>query len=102
MDKFTILVIYTLKNQGDREAIVKEMLESGVLNAIRNEDGCISYDYYYPVENAKELVLFETWESPEHQKVHMIQPHMKRAKEITSKYVESVKVKKIDLADLKL
>ena len=101
MDKFTILVIYTLKNQGDREKIVKEMLESGVLNAIRNEDGCYNYDYYYPEHNDKELVLYEKWESHEHQKVHITQPHMKTAKEITGKYVESVILKKIDITDLK-
>ena len=102
MENFTILVIYNLKNDGDREAIVKEMTESGVLNAIRNEDGCYIYDYYYPVENAKQLVLYEKWESIEHQKVHMTQPHMKTAKEITGKYVESVSVKKIDLSDLQV
>ena len=100
MEKFTILVLYTAKNEGDRESFVKELTESGVLDAIRNEDGCLAYEYYYSNENTKSLALYEMWESPEHQKVHMTQPHMKTAMEIKSKYIDSVKLKKIKISDL--
>ena len=100
MNEFTILVIYTSKNIGDREAFVKELSENGVIDAIRNEDGCMAYDYYYSNEDERTLVLFERWESPQHQKVHMTQPHMKTAAEIKGKYIQSVKLKKIDIRDL--
>ena len=100
MNSFTILVIYNAKKEGDREAFVKELSEKGVLDAIRSEDGCIAYDYYYSNEDKKILALYEKWESPEHQKVHMTQPHMKTAMEIKSKYIESVQLKKIDISDL--
>ena len=100
MDNFTILVIYRAKNNGDREAFVKELTNNGVLDAIRSEDGCQAYEYYYSNEDAKVLALYEKWESPEHQKVHMTQPHMKTAMEIKSKYIESVQLKKIDISDL--
>ena len=100
MDNFTILVIYRAKNNGDREAFVKELTNNGVLDAIRSENGCLAYEYYYSNEDAKVLALYEKWESPEHQKVHMTQPHMKTAMEIKSKYIESVQLKKIDISDL--
>ncbi|MBR2024402.1 MAG: antibiotic biosynthesis monooxygenase [Clostridia bacterium] len=100
MENFTILVIYKAKSENARELFVKELTESGVLSKIRNEDGCLAYDYYFSNEDEKTLVLYEKWESPEHQKVHMTQPHMKTAMEIKAKYVESVQLKRIDIKDL--
>ena len=100
MESFEIIVIYKAKSVGDRENFVKELTESGVLTAIRNEDGCFAYDYYFSNEDEKTLVLYEKWESPAHQKTHMTQPHMKTAMEIKSKYIESVELKKIDICDL--
>jgi quinol monooxygenase YgiN len=100
MENFTILVIYKAKSVGDRENFVKELTESGVLTAIRNEDGCFAYDYYFSNEDEKTLVLYEKWESHNHQKVHMTQPHMKTAMDIKAKYIESVQLKKIDICAL--
>lgn len=100
MENFTILVIYKAKSVSDRENFVKELTERGVLTAIRNEDGCHAYDYYFSNEDEKTLVLYEKWESPAHQKVHMTQPHMKTSMDIKAKYIESVQLKKIDICDL--
>ena len=100
MENFTILVIYKAKSVGDRENFVKELTERGVLTAIRNEDGCFAYDYYFSNEDEKTLVLYEKWESPAHQKVHMTQPHMKTAMDIKAKYIESVELKKVDISNL--
>ena len=99
MADFIIAVRYTLKEEGGREKAVKEMTESGVLAAIRNEDGCLTYDYYFPVEEPKTLALYEEWESAQHQKIHMTQPHMKTALEIMGKYTESVTIKKLTVEE---
>ena len=100
MNEFTILVIYKAKNEGDRESFVKELTETGVLNAIRNEDGCMAYDYYYSHDDKNALVLYEKWASTEHQKIHMTQPHMKTAMEIKSKYIDSAQLKKIEISEM--
>ncbi len=100
MNEFTILVIYKAKSEGDREAFVNELTESGVLDAIRNEDGCMAYDYYYSHDDKNALVLYEKWASTEHQKIHMTQPHMKTAMEIKSKYIEGAQLKKIEISEM--
>ena len=100
MNEFTILVIYKAKGEGMREAFVKELTESGVLSAIRSEDGCMAYDYYYSHDDKNALVLYEKWASADHQRVHMTQPHMKTAMEIKSKYIDSAQLKKIDISNL--
>ena len=68
MADFIIAVHYTFKKEGDRELAVKEMTESGVLAAIRNENGCLTYDYYYSADNPKALALYEEWESAQQEK----------------------------------
>jgi len=100
MNEFTILVIYKAKNEGEREAFVRELTESGVLSAIRNEEGCMTYDYYYSHDDKNALVLYEKWASTEQQRVHMTQPHMKTAMEIKSKYIDSAQLKKIEISNL--
>lgn len=97
---FTILVIYKAKYEGAREEFVKELTERGVLDAIRAENGCLNYEYYYSNEDKCKLVLFEKWESTDHQKIHMTQPHMALAMEIKSKYIDSAELKQIDIKAL--
>lgn len=98
--EFTILVIYKAKSENAREAFVKELTESGVLAAIRSENGCLAYDYYFSNDDKLKLVLYEKWASREHQKVHMTMPHMVTAMEIKSKYIDSAELKQIDVKSL--
>ena len=42
-------VTYTLADPETREAYIKEVLASGVIEKSRAEDGCIRYEYFYPV-----------------------------------------------------
>ena len=74
---------------GKREAFVDALKKEGILNAIRNEDGCHRYDYYFSEADSTELLLIEAWESREHQQIHLTQPHMARLREIKGDYVEA-------------
>lgn len=95
MEKFTICVIYTAKKEGLREQFLSELSESGTLSLIRNEQGCLKYDYYLSAEDSCKLVLFEEWSSRECQQKHMTQPHMKTVTEIKNKYIEKAEIKEI-------
>ena len=98
--KFYNFGIYKAKTEGAREQFVAELTKSGVLSAIRAEKGCLNYEYYFSNEDKCKIVLFEKWESIEHQKIHMTQPHMATAMEIKGKYIESATLKKIELSSL--
>ena len=73
-----------------REAFLQKMKDSGILAAIRAEDGCLLYEYYVSDENADEILLIEKWTSKEHQQVHMTQPHMARLREFQDDYIAGV------------
>ncbi len=73
--------------EGKREAFVERMKSEGILDAIRNEDGCIKYDYYYSEKDTCELLLIEQWKTKEHQQVHCTQPHMDKMREFKDDYI---------------
>ena len=72
---YTIYVKFTCLPQR-REAFIEKVKETGVLDAIRAEDGCHKYDYYLSEKDPNELLLIEQWETKNHQQIHITQPHM--------------------------
>ena len=83
---YTIYVIFKCY-PGKREAFVKRVREEGVLDAIRAEDGCHRYDYYFSEEDENEIMLIEAWETKQHQQVHIGQPHMATLRSFKDEYV---------------
>ena len=57
---YTIYVKFEC-NEGKRETFVREVKSQGILDAIRAEDGCLQYDYYYSDEDKNGLLLIEAW-----------------------------------------
>ena len=88
---FTIYVKFECY-EGKREAFVEKVREQGILAAIRAEDGCHGYDYYFSEENANELLLLEAWETKKHQEVHMTQPHMEKLRALNAEHIVSAKL----------
>ena len=93
----TLYVKYTAK-PGCRETFVRQIVEKGILTAIRQEPGCLAYDYYFSAQDENELLLIERWQSAEHQRVHMQQPHMTRLRELKAKYIDDTEMGKVTLA----
>ena len=85
---YTIYVIFNcLPNK--REAFVERVKLEGILDAIRAEDGCHRYDYYFSDSDPNELLLIEAWETKQHQQIHIEQPHMARLRAIKDDYIVS-------------
>ena len=80
-----------------REAFVEKVKEEGIVDAVRAEDGCYRYDYYFSEADKNELLLIEAWESKQHQQVHIAQPHMARLREIKGDYIETTTLGEFEL-----
>ena len=85
---YTIYVKFDCLPQ-KREAFIQKVTETGILAAVRAENGCIRYDYYFSAANEDEVFLFEEWTSQAHQQIHMNQPHMPQLRQIKEKYIEN-------------
>ncbi len=97
MENFKICVIYTAKSEADRETFICELKNSGIVEQIRNEDGCLKYEYYLSLDDAKRIVLFEEWRDRDCQRIHMTQPHMTLAMQIKNRYIESTEIKTVSI-----
>ena len=83
---YTIYVKFTCLPE-KREAFIRKVTETGILAAIRGEDGCIKYDYYLSEKDPNELLLIEQWETKNHQQVHISQPHMAQLRQFKADYI---------------
>lgn len=79
-------VTYTLPDQAARDGYLKEVLEGGIIEKSRAEEGCIRYAYFCPVDSDSQLFLWEQWESREHQKAHTQTAHFAQLGEIKERY----------------
>ena len=92
--ELTLHVTYTAK-PGCREAFVRQIVTEGILTAIRNEEGCLAYDYYFSAQDENVVLLIERWESEAHQRVHMSQPHMADLRKIKEEYIAATRLAKV-------
>jgi quinol monooxygenase YgiN len=93
---YTIYVKFTcLPNK--RSAFIQKVRETGVLDAIRRENGCLKYDYYLSEEDPNELLLLEQWETKEHQQIHITQPHMALLRSFKEDYITDTHLGEVTL-----
>lgn len=93
---YTIYVVFKTVD-GKREQFIERVKSEGIVDAVRAEDGCLRYDYYFSEKDKNEILLIEAWESAEHQKVHIAQPHMARLREIKPDYILSTTLGEFEL-----
>ena len=72
---------------GKREAYIQKMKETGILEAIRAEDGCIRYEYYLSEKDPDVILLIEQWQTKQNQQVHLTQPHMAQMRTFKADYI---------------
>lgn len=82
---------------GKREQFVERMKNDGILDAIRHEDGCLKYEYYFSEKDKNELLLIEQWESKKHQQIHISQPHMDKMRIFKNDYIANTSLGEITL-----
>ncbi len=93
---YTIYVIFKCV-PGKREEYIERLKVEGIVDAVRKEEGCIRYDYYFSENNPDEILLIEAWESKRHQEIHIEQPHMLRLRELKPNFVLSTQLGEFEL-----
>ena len=82
-------VTYTMPDKASRDGYLAEIIEKGIDETSRAEDGCYRYDYFIPTGkelSETTLFLWEQWESVEHQKAHCQTPHFAELGKLKEKY----------------
>lgn len=90
----TLCVRY-MARPGCREAFLRQLTTEGIIDAIRQEEGCLRYDYYLSVQQAEEILLLEQWQTEELQQRHLRAPHMDRLREIKAQHVADTQLTRL-------
>ncbi len=78
--------------KGQRANFYKALCELGVRANSCAEDGNLRYDYYFAAEAPDDLLLVESWTSPEFQKAHCDTEIFAKLQELKAEFCESVEI----------
>lgn len=81
----TINIRYTGKN-GNALKFAKEMTEKGIVEAIRNEDGNLKYEYFTSLEDPETILLVDSWKDQKSLDIHHASKMMDTLAELRNKY----------------
>lgn len=81
----TINIYYTGK-EGSAKKFAEEMVEKGVVERVRNEEGNQKYEYFFPMDDPETVLLIDRWKSQEALDIHHKSPMMKEIAELRDKY----------------
>ena len=76
---------YTGKD-GSARAFAEEMTSSGTVDAIRNEDGNLRYEYYLSFDDPETVLLIDEWTDQAAIDRHHASPMMQKITELRDKY----------------
>ena len=89
----TVIIRYKGIN-GNAKKFVNEMISSGIVNDIRNEEGNLRYEYLYPLEDDESVILIDSWKDQTSLDKHHQLPLMKKISELREKYDLHMEVEK--------
>ena len=81
----TVNLYYTGLN-GSARAFAEEMLRSGVVSAIRAEEGNLRYEYFFPMEGPETVLLIDQWRDQAAIDAHHASPMMAEIAALREKY----------------
>ena len=95
----TVNIYYTGTN-GSARKFAEEMEKSGTADGIREENGNIRYEYFFPMGDPETVLLIDTWKSQEAIDIHHASPMMKTIMELRDKYDLHMKVERYVSEDM--
>ena len=81
----TVNIYYSGKNGAARK-FAEEMTSSGVVDAIRRENGNLQYEYFFPMNDPETVLLIDSWSSQEAIDIHHGTPMMQQIIKLREKY----------------
>ncbi len=89
----TVNLYYSGKN-GAARAFAEEMVRSGVVAAIRAEEGSLRYEYFFPMDDPETVLLIDQWRDQAAIDAHHASPMMARIAALREKYDLHMKVER--------
>ncbi|MDR2487712.1 MAG: antibiotic biosynthesis monooxygenase [Clostridiales Family XIII bacterium] len=82
-----VIAYFKMKlNKGAREDFIEDLRAIDAFSKARTEDGNISYEYSFSVEDADTIIGVERWASLPDFQAHLAQPYVQGIGDIQKKY----------------
>ena len=78
--------LYYTGEQGSARAFAEEMVRSGVVSAIRAEEGNLRYEYFFPMDDPETVLLIDAWRDQAALDAHHASPMMGQIMALREKY----------------
>jgi len=89
----TILLYYTGRD-GNARRFAEEMVHSGLVDAVRAEEGCEAYAYFFPMDDPEPVLLIDRWRDQAALDAHHKSPLMQQIAVLRDKYHLRLKVER--------
>ena len=89
----TINLYYTGTN-GNARKFAEEMVASGIVEAVRAEEGNERYEYFFPMDDPETVLLIDRWKNQEALDIHHKSEMMKQIAQLREKYKLRLKVER--------
>lgn len=95
----SVNIYYTGKN-GNAKRFAEEMENSGIAAKIREEDGNLGYEYFFPANDEETVLLIDKWTNQSAIDSHHASPMMAQIARLREKYDLTMKVERFLSEDM--
>ena len=81
----TVNLYYTGRD-GSARKFAEEMVRSGIVSKVREEEGNERYEYFFPMEDPETVLLIDRWRDQAALDFHHKSPMMKQIAQLREKY----------------
>ena len=81
----TVNLYYTGRD-GSARKFAEEMMRSGIVRQVREEEGNERYEYFFPMEDPETVLLIDRWRDQAALDFHHKSPMMKQIAQLREKY----------------
>ncbi|MBQ6806339.1 MAG: antibiotic biosynthesis monooxygenase [Lachnospiraceae bacterium] len=89
----TVNLYYTGKN-GSARKFAEEMVTSGIVEAVRAEEGNEKYEYFFPMDDPETVLLIDRWRNQEAIDLHHKSEMMSQIAVLREKYKLRLRVER--------
>ena len=89
-----VINIYYKGEDGNARLFAEEMVSRGIVDKVRDEEGNLGYEYYFPMDDTETVLLIDKWKDQESLDIHHKSDVMKEIAELRTKYKLSMRVEK--------
>ncbi|MBQ6797182.1 MAG: antibiotic biosynthesis monooxygenase [Clostridia bacterium] len=86
--------LYYTGSDGNARRFTEEMVEKGIVAAVRAQEGNERYEYFFPMDDPETVLLIDRWRDQEAIDIHHKSPMMAQIAELRSKYKLRLRVER--------